>query len=147
MHKWDEEKMNAKTRTYDLEERLVRFAVSVIDVTDEIPVSRAGNHIANQLVRAGTSPASNYGEAESAESRSDFIHKMKVALKELKETRIWMQILFRKAYFRDSRKLQCAQVECNELVRIFAKSIGTAESNQGNADLRKPKKGDPKLGN
>jgi len=115
--------MNKEMRTYDLEERVIKFAVAIIDVADEIPVSRAGNHIASQLIRAGTSPASNYGETESAESRSDFVHKMKVALKELKETRIWLRVLLLKSYFSHRDRIECALTECNELVRIFGKSI------------------------
>jgi four helix bundle protein len=69
-----------------LEERLIDFAVIIIGIIEVLPNSKAGNHIANQLVRSGTSPAPNYGEAQSAESRKDFIHKMKISLKELRET-------------------------------------------------------------
>ena len=70
------------SKRLDLENRLVDFAVRVINVVEALPTTKAGNHIAGQLVRAGTSPAPNYGEAQSAESRKDFIHKMKIALKE-----------------------------------------------------------------
>ena len=83
-------------RTFDLEDRLVEFAVLVIDVVDGLPKTRAGNHIAGQLIRSGTSPAPNYGAAQSAESRKDFIHKMKVSLKELRETLVWLKIIRRK---------------------------------------------------
>ena len=74
--------MDKKTKEYDLEDRLINFAVLMIDIVEALPNTRASNHIAGQLVRSGTSPASNYGEAQSAESRKDFIHKMKIALKE-----------------------------------------------------------------
>ena len=80
----------------DLEGRLIDFAVRVISVVEALPDSKAGNHVARQLVRSGTSPAANYGEAQSAESRRDFGHKMKIALKELRETLIWLKIIERK---------------------------------------------------
>ncbi len=83
--------MNEKDqRNYDLQERLIEFAVRVLNVVESLPNSRVGNHVAGQLIRSGTSPAPNYGEAQSAESRKDFIHKMKVALKELRETLVWL---------------------------------------------------------
>ena len=75
----------------DLEDGLVDFAVRIINVVEALPTSKAGNHIAGQLIRSGTAPAPNYGEAQSAESRKDFIHKMKIALKELRETLIWLK--------------------------------------------------------
>ena len=70
----------AERREYDLQDRLVDFAVRIISVVEALPNTRAGNHIGSQLVRSGTSPAANYGEAQSAESRRDFVHKMKIAL-------------------------------------------------------------------
>jgi four helix bundle protein len=70
-------------KALDLEERLIEFAVQIIRIAGSLPKTRAGNHVNGQLIRCGTSPAPNYGEAQSAESRSDFIHKMKVCLKEL----------------------------------------------------------------
>ena len=87
--------MNEKEqRNYDLQERLIEFAVRVLNVVESLPNSRVGNHVAGQLIRSGTSPAPNYGEAQSAESRKDFIHKMKVALKELRETLVWLLTSF-----------------------------------------------------
>jgi four helix bundle protein len=88
--------MGKKTKEYDLEDRLIDFAVAMIDTVEALPSTRAGNHIAGQLLRSGTSPAPNYGEAQSAESRKDFIHKMKIALKELRETRVWLRIILKK---------------------------------------------------
>ena len=73
---------------YDLEDRLIEFSLLIIDIVEKLPNTRAGNHIGGQLIRCGTSPAFNYGEAQVAESRDDFIHKMKICLKELKETLI-----------------------------------------------------------
>ncbi len=75
-------------RAYDLEERLIEFSVRVLDLAELLSRARVGNHIAGQLVRCGTSPPANYGEAQSAGSRSDFIHKMIVILRELREVRV-----------------------------------------------------------
>ena len=122
--------MNENVRKYDLEERLVNFAVSIIDIIEVLPSTRAGNHIAGQLVRSGTSPAPNYGEAQSAESRKDFVHKMKIALKELRETRVWLQIILKKSFMESANKVKAVLSECEELIRIFAKSIATAESSR-----------------
>jgi four helix bundle protein len=115
-------------KTFDLEERLVDFAVRVIGVVEAMPDTRAGRHVAGRLVRSGTSPAPNYGEAQSAESRKDFVHKMKIALKELRETLVWLQIIERKPLCEPERMKDITQ-ECNELIAIFVKSIQTAEEN------------------
>ena len=120
--------MGKKTKEYDLEDRLINFAVLMIDIVEALPNTRASNHIAGQLVRSGTSPASNYGEAQSAESRKDFIHKMKIALKELRETRVWLRIILKKSFIKPSTQVELGFSECQELIRIFAKSILTAES-------------------
>lgn len=80
-------------KKFDLEDRLVDFTIMVMDVVENLPNSKAGNTIRNQLIRCGISPALNYGEAQAAESRSDFIHKMKVVHKELKEVRVCMKII------------------------------------------------------
>ena len=121
-------KMAEKTKEYDLEDRLINFAVLMIDMVELLPNTKAGNHVAGQLVRSGTSPASNYGEAQSAESRKDFIHKMKIALKELRETRVWLSIILKKLFIKSSTQVESGFSECQELIRIFAKSILTAES-------------------
>lgn len=114
---------------YNIEERLIDFAVAITDIIERLPNTRLGNHISRQLVRSGTSPAPNYGEAQSAESRKDFIHKMKIALKELRESRIWLQIIQRKKLINETIEIQSVLSECEELIRIFVKSIQTAESN------------------
>ncbi len=113
---------------FDLEDRLVDFAVRIINVVEALPDSKAGRHVAGQLVRAGTSPAPNYGEAQSAESRRDFIHKMKIALKELRETSVWLKIIERKPLCGPDR-LRGITLECDELISIFVKSIETAARN------------------
>ena len=117
-------------RPYDLEERLIQFALMIIDVVDALPKTRVGNHIGGQLIACGTSPAANYGEAQSAESSGDFIHKLKVVLKELRETRIWLKIIDRKKLIAAARLVTDALSECGELIAIFAKSIETARRNR-----------------
>ena len=115
------------SKPQDLENRLVDFAVRIINVVETLPDSKAGKHIAGQLVRSGTSPAPNYGEAQSAESRKDFIHKMKVALKELRETLIWWAIIEQKPLCEPAKMSEVTN-EANELIAIFVASIKTAES-------------------
>ena len=97
-----------------------------------MPNTKAGNHLSGQLVRSGSSPALNYGEAQSGESRKDFIHKMKVALKELRETFICLKIIQRAKLFNEENKMQKALNENNELIAIFVKSIETAQRNLQN---------------
>lgn len=116
-------------REFDLEDRLIDFSVRIISVVEAMPDSRAGKHIAGQLVRSGTSPAPNYGEAQSAESRKDFIHKMKIALKELRETIIWLKIIERKPLSPPDR-LGPIITECNELISIFVTSIKATDPNK-----------------
>ena len=114
-------------KTYDIEERLIDFAVRIIRMAESLPKTRVGNHISGQLVRCGTSPAPNYGEAQSAESRADFIHKMKVCLKELRETRVWLLIIVRAELIKPVSKLNSLIQETNELISIFVTSIRTAK--------------------
>ncbi len=122
--------MPKETRNFDLEERLIDFAVRVIRVAESLPKSRVGNHIAGQLTRSGTSPAPNYGEAQSAESRSDFIHKMKISLKELRETRIWLLMIIRANLIKPESKIEPLLDENDQLISIFVTSIKTTEQNQ-----------------
>ena len=114
-------------RVYDLEERLIEFSIRLLDLVEALPRSRVGNHIAGQLVRCGTSPPANYGEAQSAESRSDFIHKMKVILKELREVRVWLVLIQRKSLIKPAENVASILAECSELIAIFVTSVGTAE--------------------
>src|SRR5437764_11376416 len=116
-------------RKYDLEERLLEFASAVIDLSEKLPNSRAGNHVAGQLLHCGTSPYPNHGEAEEAESREDFIHKLKVCLKELRETRRWARLIKRKGWVKDDPTLLFVLSESDELIRIFFSSIQTAQRN------------------
>jgi four helix bundle protein len=93
-------------KEYDLEERLIDFAVRIIKTSESLPKTKVGNHIAGQLMRSGTSPAPNYGEAQSAESRADFVHKMKVSLKELRETKVWLKMILRADVIKPALKLE-----------------------------------------
>ncbi len=115
---------------YDLEERLIGFGLQVIEVVELLPKSTIGQIIGNQLLRSGTSSAYNYGEAQVAESRNDFIHKMKICLKELKECNIGIQFIMRKPLIRDLTLIQNLERECKELISIFVKSIETANINK-----------------
>lgn len=117
-------------KKYDLEERLIQFSLLIIDIVEVLPNSRVENHIAGQLLRSGTSPSFNYGEAQVAESRNDFIHKMKICLKELKETNVALQIIKRKPLIKEFTKIDKCIVECKELISIFVKSIETARKNK-----------------
>lgn len=119
----------AMERKYDLEERLINFAALIIAFTDSMVNSKAGNHLANQLLRSGTSPALNYGEAQSGESRKDFIHKLKIVLKELRETRVAIKIIDKSILHLDKGEIIKLLNECNQLISIFVKSIETAERN------------------
>ncbi len=121
--------MSKGNSEFDLEDRLIDFAVRVIRTSESLPKSKIGKHIAGQLVRSGTSPASNYGEAQSAESRSDFIHKMKISLKELRETRIWLLMIIRADLIKPALKLKSLIDENNQLISIFVKSVSTAKQN------------------
>jgi len=115
---------------YDLEERLLEFAVRIIAVTESMKRTRAGIQVADQLLRAGTSPYGNHGEAEGAESRDDFVHKLKVCYKELREARRWLRLVQRVPLVAKPDLLSPLLAEAEELVLIFAASIRTAERNR-----------------
>jgi len=119
--------MSKENKIFDIEERLIDFAVRIIRTAESLPKTKVGNHIAGQLIRCGTSPAPNYGEAQSAESRSDFIHKMKVSLKELPETRIRLLMIVKANLIKPASKLEPLINENNELISIFVTSVKTAK--------------------
>jgi len=118
----------------ELEDRLIAFSALVIKVAESIIESYAGNHLSGQIIRSGTSVSLNYGEAQDAESRCDFIHKMKVILKELRETMICLKILKTKNLVPNYKILDKALNENNELISIFVKSIQTARKNEKSAN-------------
>ena len=120
--------MKENPREFDLEDRLVDYAAAIIELTEALPNTRAGNHVAGQLLRSGTSPAPNYGEAQAAESRRDFTHKMGICLKELRESRIWLRIIRRRAMLKELI-VEPNMRETEELIRIFKTSIATAKRN------------------
>jgi len=131
--------MNAE-RKFDLEDRLIDFAVLIIKITENLFNTKAGNYIGGQLVRSGTSPALHYGEAQSAESRNDFIHKLKILLKELRESRSAMKIIKNTPLAENMELIEKGLLECNELISIFVKSIETAKKNLENEKLKKEMK-------
>ncbi|RMD92935.1 MAG: four helix bundle protein [Calditrichaeota bacterium] len=119
-----------KSKTFDLEERLIEFARLVIQISESLNKSPAGRHIAGQILRSGTSSALHYGEAQSAESRNDFIHKLKIVLKELRETLVGLKLTKRVPLSKKVELVEKGIVECNELISIFVKSIETARKNR-----------------
>ena len=121
---------------FDLEERLIAFSVLIIEIANEIPSTQVGIHLSGQLVRSGTSVSLHYGEAQSAESRKDFVHKMKVILKELRETLICLKLIYRCRLYKSEEKIIKAKVENNELISIFVKSIETAQRNITSAKIK-----------
>lgn len=122
--------MSKDKKIFNLEERLIDFAVRIIRIAESLPKTKIGNHISGQLIRCGTSPAPNYGEAQSAESRSDFIHKMKICLKELRETKVWLIMIIRANLIKPKSKLEPDIIENDELISIFMASIKTAKQNK-----------------
>ena len=117
-----------KDRKFDLDERLIDFASEIIDISELLPNSVAGKHLAAQLVRSGTAPCLQYGEAQSAESRSDFIHKMKISAKELRETFNCLRLIRKKNWCPEGLLTRTVN-ENNQLIAIFVKSIETAKNN------------------
>jgi four helix bundle protein len=115
---------------FDLEERLIRFAVRMIQLAETLPRTITGRHIAGQLVKSGTSPAPNYGEAQGAESRSDFIHKMRICLKELRESRVWLKMIIQAELIKPASRMESLIDETDQLISIFVKSIKTANQNK-----------------
>jgi four helix bundle protein len=113
----------------DLEERLINYSVSIVQIVEAMPNTLASRHLASQLIRSGTSPALNYGEAQSGESRSDFIHKIKIVLKELRETFNCLKIIERTGLSSGEGQMVFALKESNELIAIFVKTAATAKRN------------------
>ena len=120
---------DTQTKAIELEERLIDFAVRIIRLTTHLPQTPAGKHVAGQILRSGTSPAPNYGEARGAESHADFVHKIGIVLKELNETSIWLRVIDRSEMLK--KELLTGIFEENrELCRIFTASVTTARANR-----------------
>lgn len=125
MFKWvSMENKQKKVTPQEMEDRLIEFASRIIDMVEALPKTAAAKHPGNQVLRSGTSPALNYGEAQAAESRDDFVHKMKVSLKELRETLVCLKIIQKRNWFSEG-KLAPLLLENNELVSIFVASTKT----------------------
>ena len=118
-----------------LEERLIDFAVRIVKLSASLPKTPAGRHIAGQILRSGTSPAPNYGEARGAESHADFVHKLRIVLKELNETSIWLRVIDRSQLLR-KELMTDIMGESSELCRIFTASLKTANSKTRPQDRR-----------
>lgn len=108
----------------ELENRLIKFLVMVIDLIKSMPEDRVTNHLTGQLLRSATSPSLNYGEALGSESKKDFVHKLGIVLKELRESLNCLQILAGSKYISEDNRVIA---ECNELVSIFVKTIETVK--------------------
>jgi four helix bundle protein len=118
--------MNAPApRSVELQQRLINHAAAFLDVSSKLPPTRQATHVSRQLLRSGTAAAANYGEARGAESRPDFIHKLRIVLKELNETEVWLQLIVASSWLTQD-KMSSIVAENNELCRIIAASIKTA---------------------
>ena len=140
--------MNAEQRTpnadhrsaevkFDLEDRLLNFAARVVFLMETMKSTPAGACVGGQLLRSGTSPYGHHGEAESAESRKDFVHQLKICLKELREARRWMRLVQRSKLVERPKRLDALRAESGELRRIFVKSLQTATRNKGGENLER----------
>jgi len=111
----------------EMSDRLIDFAARVGIVVDALPESRMGRHVAGQLIRCSTSPAPNYEEARAAESRADFVHKLHIVLKELRESRCWLRLIA-KANLLPEHRMGSILDECGQLCRIIGRSLATAKA-------------------
>jgi four helix bundle protein len=123
-------------KEYDLEDRLLEYAAQAIRLVGRIPRTPTGTHVAGQVLRSATSPLSNHGEAQAAESVDDFIHKLSVCLKELKETRRWLRLIKRVPLLKPESQVDAVLTETEELIRIFSASIRTAQKRRLNDHCR-----------
>jgi four helix bundle protein len=114
-----------ESKSQALQNRLVSFASQIVYVASSLPKTQEGSHISKQILRSGTAVAANYGEARGAESRSDFIHKLRIVLKELNETAIWLQLIVESSLI-SREKVGTSITENQELCRIITASIKTA---------------------
>ena len=124
---WSTGGMGGSCRADDLQQRLIAFGAAIISLSTRLPRTPQGQHVSRQMLRSGTSTAANYGEARGAESRSDFVHKLRVVLKELNETGIWLQMIAESSLL-PRRQLVAIVTENQELSRIIAASVRTARA-------------------
>ena len=125
-----------REQNYDLEARLLEYATCIVRLVEQLSSTRAGNHVAGQLLRSGTAALPNHGEAQAAESPADFIHKMKVCLKELRESYRWLLLIRRVPLIENESEASVLIKETDELIRIFVKSIHTARKNECESRIR-----------
>jgi len=118
--------MDPAKRNFDLEERLLEFATEIVRLSETMRRTQAGIHVAGQLLRSGTSALPNHGEAQAAESAPDFVHKLSICLKELRETRRWLRLAQRVPLVKAPATIDPLLSETEELIRIFYTSIATA---------------------
>jgi four helix bundle protein len=111
-----------------VEDRLIDFASRVLDMVEALPATPAARHLGGQILRSSTSPALNYGEAQAAESKEDFLHKLKICLKELRETLICLKLIVRRKWFEPGRFDPLIE-ENNEIIAIFMTSTKTISEN------------------
>jgi four helix bundle protein len=121
------------SKANDLEKRLIAFAAAIVRLSSQLPRTPQGRHICGQILRSGTAAAANYGEARGAESRADFIHKLKVVFKELNETTIWLEVTAQSALL-SPESLGAIIAENRELCRIIGASIKTARASASSAE-------------
>ena len=119
-----------KGREFDLQDRFIDYAVRIIKLSEALPETKAGKHVSSQILRSGTSPAPNYGEAQSAESKAYFVHKIKISLKELRETEIWLKIIARSQLVKPAALVEPLLQETDELIAILFKSVETAQKSK-----------------
>ena len=127
MHSGTATAKDPQTRADELEERLIDFAVRIVRLSARLPKTAAGRHTAAQILRSGTSPAPNYGEARGGESEADFVHKLRIVLKELNETSIWLRVIERSQLLKTELVAGIVK-ENSELCKIFAASLKTVRS-------------------
>ena len=120
-------------RNFDLEARIIQFAITVMQLCEKLPNTKAANQLGGQLINSSSSCPLNYGEAQSAESRKDFIHKMKIVLKELRESNANLKMIDGLKLAPDPDEVKTLLKEANELISIFVKSIQTATGNDAAA--------------
>ena len=125
---WTRRYNGVKMNKYDLEERLIDFSLSVIEIAEKLPKTYTGQHLAKQLIRSGSSPAFQYAEARGAESRKDFVHKLKIGLKELWETHVCLRMISKKPLL-NGEQINNVISECDELIAIITSSVNTAIRN------------------
>jgi four helix bundle protein len=117
---------NEEAPKFDLEERLLEFSARIVRLSERLTKTDAGRHVGNQILRSGTSPYANHGEAEDAESIDDFIHKLKICLKETRETWRWLRLIQRVPLTTKPHLLDPLIDEADQLIRIFRQSVITA---------------------